>query len=74
MQALKRVQLLQEAARYGSVASALGTAYFLGHGSDFVTAPVVGTLVLSAAMLVAEKKLKELEIHFGFLDWQHSEH
>jgi len=74
LQALKHVQNLQEVTKVSSVASALSTAHLLGHGADPVSVPVAATLLLAAALLVASKKLQELEKRFGFLDWQHSEH
>lgn len=74
LQALKQVQTGQELAHVASVASALGTAYYLGQGTDLVSLPVAATLLLAAALLVAKKKLQDLEKRFGFLDWQHSEH
>ena len=73
-QALKQVQTLQEVTQVASVAAALGTAYFLGQGTDLISLPVAATLIMAAALLVANKKLKSLEARFGFLDWQHSEH
>lgn len=72
--ALKQVQTLQEVTQVASVAAALGTAYFLGQGTDLISLPVAATLIMAAALLVANKKLKSLEARFGFLDWQHSEH
>ena len=74
LQALKQVQTGQEIAQVASVASALGTAYYLGQGTELISLPVVATLLLAAALLVAKKKLQDLESRFGFLDWQHSEH
>ena len=74
LQALKQVQTGQEITQVASVASALGTAYYLGQGTDLVSLPVAATLLLAAALLVANKKLQDLEKRFGFLDWQHSEH
>lgn len=74
LQALQQVQTLQEITQIASIASAVGTAYFLGHGTDLVSVPVAATLILAAAMIAANKKLKSLEARFGFLDWQHSEH
>lgn len=74
LQALKQVQTLQEVAQIASIASAVGTAYFLGHGTDLVSVPVAATVLLAAALVVAKKKLRTLETRFGFLDWQHSEH
>lgn len=72
--ALKQVQTGQEITQVASVASALGTAYYLGQGTDLVSLPVAATLLLAAALLVANKKLQDLEKRFAFLDWQHSEH
>jgi len=74
LQALEQVQTGQEITQVASVASALGTAYYLGQGTDLVSLPVAATLLLAAALLVANKKLQDLEKRFGFLDWQHSEH
>ncbi len=74
LQALKQVQTGQEITQVASVASVLGTAYYLGQGTDLVSLPVAATLLLAAALLVANKKLQDLEKRFGFLDWQHSEH
>ena len=74
MQALKQVRLLQGVSHYGSLAPLLGMAYLFGHGSGLTSLPVLASLLLAAGLLVAEKKLQQLELHFGFLDWQHSEH
>ena len=74
LQALKQVHTLQEVTQIASIASAVGTAYLLGQGTDLVSLPVAATLILAAAMLAAKRHLTRLEARFGFLDWQHSEH
>ena len=74
LQALKQVQTLQEVTQIAGVVAVVGTAYFLGQGTDPVSLPVASTVTLAAALLAATKKLKSLETRFGFFDWQHSEH
>lgn len=73
-QAVELVKALQQGAIVASVASVLVTAALLGKGSDAVTAPVISSLLLAGGCSVAGLKLQELQKHFGFLDWQHSEH
>ena len=73
LQALNQVHTLQEVTHIASVASAVGTAYLLGQGTDLVSLPVAATLILVTAMLAAKKNLTRLEARFGFLHWQHSE-
>ena len=74
MQALQNTQKLQEATKFSGIAAVLGTAYLLGQGTDLLSVPVAASLILGAASVVASKKLQQLEKHFGFLDWDHTEH
>ncbi|KAL3146814.1 hypothetical protein ABBQ38_014791 [Trebouxia sp. C0009 RCD-2024] len=72
--AVEQIKALQQGAVVASVASVLLTAALLGKGSDAVSVPVISSLLLAAGCSVAGLKLQELQKHFGFLDWQHSEH
>lgn len=74
LQAVEQIKALQQGAVVASVASVLLTAALLGKGSDAVSVPVISSLLLAAGCSVAGLKLQELQKHFGFLDWQHSEH
>lgn len=72
--ALQQVQALQQGAKVGSAVALLMTAGLLGQGTNAISVPVVSALLLAAGCSVADVKLQQLQKHFGFLDWQHSEH
>lgn len=74
VQAVQQIQALQQAAKLGTVAALLITSGLLGQGTDAVSVPVIAALASAAGGTVAGLKLQQLQKHFGFLDWQHSEH
>lgn len=74
MQAVQQIKALQQGVKVASIASLLLAAGLLGQGTDVVSPPVIAPLLLAAGCTVAGAKLQQLQKHFGFLDWQHSEH
>lgn len=74
LQAVKQIKALQQGAKVASVAAGLFAAWALGHGADASSVPTAASLLLLLGCTFGGIKLQELERHFGFLDWQHSEH
>ena len=74
LQAVQQMQALEQSAKVASVASVLVTTGLLGQGTKALSVPVIASLLVAAGGSVAVLKLQQLQKHFEFLDWQHSEH
>ena len=68
------MQLLEQSGKVASVVSLLVTAGLLGQGTNALSVPVIASLLVAVGGSIAVLKLQQLQKHFEFLDWQHSEH